>query len=225
MIRTVALIGAVSLIIFAVFQGKKSSENYFSINKIEIQGSFKYISKNQLQTDYESLIGKNLLTTSLSEIKTVALLPQWIQSVEVRKVWPKTLQVLVYEHEPLAYWNDRKIITTGAVVISLKSILNLPIPKLFSPEDSSDIVLQQFELISQVLSLTSLRIKTLKLDPRGAWVLIFKNGIYLKLGRENILERLQRFIAVYKTDLLGRMDQIISVDTRYPHGVAVAWKK
>lgn len=223
--RIAALIGAILLILFAVFQGKGSSESWFAIHSIEIKGDLKHASASQLQKDYASLLGKSLLTTSLSEIKAVALSPQWVQSVEVRKVWPNTLQVLVHEHEPLAYWNDRQLITTGAVIISPKTVPDLPLPKLFGPEDSSDVVLQQFGLISQVLSLGSLRIETLKLEPRGAWVITFKNGILVKLGREAILERLQRFIAVYKTDLSGRIGQISSVDARYPHGVAVAWIK
>lgn len=223
--RIAALIGAILLILFAVFQGKGSSENWFAIHSIEIKGDLKHASASQLQKDYASLLGKSLLTTSLSEIKAVALSPQWVQSVEVRKVWPNTLQVLVHEHEPLAYWNDRQLITTGAVIISPKTVPDLPLPKLFGPEDSSDVVLQQFGLISQVLSLGSLRIETLKLEPRGAWVITFKNGILVKLGREAILERLRRFIAVYKTDLSGRIGQISFVDARYPHGVAVAWIK
>jgi cell division protein FtsQ len=35
---------------------------------------------------------------------------------------------------------------------------------------------------------------------------------------------LQRFIAVYKSDLSGRMANIESIDARYPHGIAVAWQ-
>ncbi|MGB7392491.1 cell division protein FtsQ/DivIB, partial [Marinomonas sp.] len=82
-----------------------------------------------------------------------------------------------------------------------------------------------FGLISQVLSSTSLRIEKLSLELRGAWNITFTNGVKVKLGREEILERLQRFIAVYKSDLSGRIDQISSIDARYPHGVAVAWKE
>lgn len=103
------------------------------------------------------------------------------------------------------------------------SIPELPIPHLFGPEGSSDVVLEQFGLISQVLSEGDLRIATLTLEARGAWNVSFSNGLHVKLGREEILERLQRFITVYKSDLSGRIDRITSVDARYPHGVAVGW--
>lgn len=223
--RIAALIGAILLIVFATFQGKNSPTSWFAIQHIEIKGNLKYASEGQLQTDYHSLLGKSLLTTSLSTIKAVAVSPEWIEGADVRKVWPNTLQILVREYKPLAYWRDGQLISTGAVIISPHPVPDLPLPKLYGPEDSSDIVLEQFGLISQMLSSTSLRIEKLKLELRGAWDITFSNGISVKLGREDILERLQRFIAVYKSDLSGKIDQISSVDARYPHGVAVAWKK
>ncbi|MEL0635768.1 cell division protein FtsQ/DivIB [Marinomonas sp. TI.3.20] len=223
--RIAALIGALVLILVATFQGNNSPENWFSIRSINIKGDLKFASRAELQKDYQSLIGQSLLTTSLVSIKSIAVSPQWVESVEVRKVWPNTLQVLVREYKPLAYWNDRQLISTGAAIISPQSVPILPLPKLYGPEDTSDQVLGQFGLISQVLSSTSLRIEKLQLELRGAWIVTFSNGVMVKLGREDILERLQRFIAVYKSDLSGRIDQISSIDARYPHGVAVAWKK
>lgn len=223
--RLAALIGAVLLIVVALFQGDDSPDSWFAIKKIDVKGELKYASDTALQKDYQSLLGKNLLTTSLVSIKSIALSPQWVESVEVRKVWPNTLQILVREYKPLAYWGDRQIISTGAVVISPRALPDLPLPKLYGPEDTSDLVLEQFGLISQVLSSTSLRIEKLSLELRGAWNITFTNGVKVKLGREEILERLQRFIAVYKSDLSGRIDQISSIDARYPHGVAVAWKE
>ncbi|REG81648.1 cell division protein FtsQ/DivIB [Marinomonas pollencensis] len=223
--RIAALIGAVLLILVALFQGEDSPDSWFAIQHVEVEGDLNYATKAELLKDYQPLIGRNLLTASLMSIKSIAVSPQWVESAEVRKVWPNTLQILVREYRPLAYWGDRQLISTGAVVISPPALPNLPLPRLYGPEDTSDLVLDQFGLISQVLSATSLRIEKLSLELRGAWNITFTNGVRVKLGREEILERLQRFIAVYKSDLSGRIDQISSIDARYPHGVAVAWKK
>jgi cell division protein FtsQ len=223
--RIAALIGAVLLILVAVFQGNDSSETWFAIQKIEIKGDLKYATEDELRSDYSSLLGQSLLSVSLSDALATVLSSEWVASAEIRKVWPNTLQVLVHEHTPLAYWGDGQLISTSAVVITPPNVPDLPLTKLYGPEDSSDVVLEQFGLVSQVLASTSLRVSTLTLEPRGAWSIIFTNGIAVKLGRDEILERLQRFIAVYKSDLSGRIDQITSVDARYPHGVAVGWKK
>ncbi|MDE8603537.1 cell division protein FtsQ/DivIB [Marinomonas sp. RSW2] len=220
-----ALIGAVLLILVASFQSNDSPDTWFAIQKIEIKGDFKYAVEDDLQADFSSLLGQSLLGVSLSDSLVVVLSSEWVASAEIRKVWPNTLQILVHEYTPLAYWGDRQLISTSAVVITPREVPELPLTKLYGPEDSSDVVLEQFGLVSQVLAFTSLRVATLTLEPRGAWSIVFTNGVKVKLGREEILERLQRFIAVYKSDLSGRIDQITSVDARYPHGVAVGWKK
>jgi|TARA_R110000764_G_scaffold197148_2_gene282249 cell division protein FtsQ len=220
-----ALIGAILLIVVASFQSSDSPDTWFAIQKIEIKGDFKYVTEDDLQADFSSLLGQSLLGVSLADSLVVVLSSEWVASAEIRKVWPNTLQVLVHEYTPLAYWGDRQLISTTAVVITPREVPQLPLTKLYGPEDSSDVVLEQFGLVSQVLAFTSLRVATLTLEPRGAWSIIFTNGVKVKLGREEILERLQRFIAVYKSDLSGRIDQITSVDARYPHGVAVGWKK
>ncbi|NVK75181.1 cell division protein FtsQ [Marinomonas sp. CT5] len=223
--RIAALVGAILLILVATFQGERSPETWFTIKKIEIKGDLKYVTHEELLSDYSSLLGQSLFGISLSEAMKVVLSSEWVASAEIRKVWPNTLQILVHEYTPLAYWRDGQLISTSAVIIRPNKVPDLPLTKLYGPEDSSDVVLEQFGLVSQVLAPTSLRVSVLTLEPRGAWSIRFTNGISVKLGREQILERLQRFIAVYKSDLSGRIEQIASVDARYPHGVAVGWKK
>lgn len=223
--RMAALIGAILLILVATFQGNDSPDTWFAIQKIEIEGDLQYATEEELRSDFSVLLGQSLLSVSLSDALAVVLSSEWVASAEIRKVWPNTLQVLVHEYSPLAYWGDRQIISTSAEVIAPRKLPKLPLTRLYGPDDSSDVVLEQFGLVSQVLTSTSLRVSTLTLEPRGAWSIIFTNGVKVKLGREEILERLQRFIAVYKSDLSGRIDQITSVDARYPHGVAVGWKK
>lgn len=222
--RLIALLGAILLIVVAFFQGD-DTHDWFAIQKIDIQGDLKYATQDSLASEYANFLGRSLLNVPLSEVMASVLSSQWVQSAEVRKVWPNTLQVLVHEHTPLAYWRDGQLISTSANIISPKRVPELPLTHLHGPEDASDIVLEQFGLISQVLSSTTLKVSVLTLEPRGAWRITFANGIKVKLGRDDILERLQRFIAVYESDLSGRMALIDSVDARYPHGVAVSWKE
>lgn len=222
--RIAALIGAILLILVATFQDENSPVTWFAIQKIEIEGDLNYVTEAELEAHYSELLGESLLSLSVADALDLARSPEWVESAEVRKVWPNILQVLVHEYTPLAYWRDRQLISTSSAVIRPNQIPDLSLPRLYGPDGTSDVVLEQFGLISQVLAATSLRIFTLTLEPRGAWNVTFSNGIVVKLGREEVLERLQRFIAVYKSDLSGRIDQITSVDARYPHGVAVGWK-
>ncbi|MCV2403080.1 cell division protein FtsQ/DivIB [Marinomonas sp. C2222] len=222
--RIAALLGAILLIAVASLQNS-DIDSWFAINEIEIKGDLLNVTEAELQGDFSSLLDRSLLDLSLQDSLGIILASEWVESAEVRKVWPNKLQVLVREYSPLAYWREGQLVSTTAVVFSPKMAVDLPLPHLHGPEGASDIVLEQFGLISQVLASTSLRVSSLILEARGAWTVTFSNGIPVKLGREQVLDRLQRFIAVYNTDLSGRIEQVFSVDARYPHGVAVAWKE
>jgi len=222
--RLTAFIGACVLFLLAFLQGEAGSRGWFTIVEVQVEGDLQYASANEVNGSYAGLIGMSLLLTPLKDILEVTNHPEWISSTRVRKLWPNKVLIEVLEHVPLAYWREKQMITVSGEVIYLTSPLSLELPHIVGPEGSDRIVLEQFRLVSQVLSLVDLQIKTLELENRGAWNIYFKNGLRVKLGRDEILERLQRFIAVYKTDLSGRIKDVDVVDARYPHGVAVTWK-
>lgn len=226
--RTAALLGAILLILFALFQDNPdqvaSDVPMFDIRKVEVVGDLTYADREVLQRSYNQLLGRGLFNEPMDALKYIGEQPAWVESAKIRRVWPHTLRIEVHEHKPVALWNDGKIITASGKIIAPAKVPDLPLTRLSGPMDTEAAVLDQFTLISQLLSTTSLRVAGLELEDRGAWNISFANGISVKLGRDAVLERLQRFVAVYKSDLSGRIDRIASVDARYPHGVAVKWK-
>ncbi|MCZ2723099.1 cell division protein FtsQ/DivIB [Marinomonas sp. 15G1-11] len=223
--RMLALFGACLLICLSVFQGYVEKQDWFAIERISIEGDLHYTTKSELLGNYDQLLGHSLTSFDLQELLLLAVTPEWIKSASVRKIWPNAIQMNVIEHTPLAFWGERHLIASNGNVITPPVVPNIPLPHLYGPAGAQKAVLEQFELVSQVLSSTDLRATKLELEARGAWSITLSNGLLVRLGREDVLERLQRFIAVYKSDLSGRIDQIVGVDARYPHGVSVEWKK
>ena len=221
--RMLALVGALLLVIVAFFHGYVEKQHWFSIEKITLKGELTYLTEDELMTAYDSLLGRSLLQISLAEVFEITNTPPWVESTSIRRVWPNELRIYVVEHTPLAFWRTGQIITASGRVIAPSVRPDLPLPHLSGPVGAEQVALEQFGLVSQVLSSSGLRVQSLTLEARGSWTVAFFNGLLVRLGREEILERLQRFIAVYKTDLSGRIDKIISVDARYPHGIAVEW--
>lgn len=222
--RVIAFLGACLLFLLAFLQGEADSRGWFTIEEVKIENDPQYLTELEINKAYSELIGMNLLFSPLSDILTVTNQLAWIHSTKVRKIWPNKLSVTIKEHTPLAYWRSNQLITAQGKVISPRSSITLDLPKLVGPVGSSVQVLEQFRLVSQVLALSDLHIETLELENRGSWNIRFSNELVVKLGRDEILERLQRFIAVYKSDLSGRIKDVSSVDARYSHGVAVTWK-
>ena len=59
------------------------------------------------------------------------------------------------------------------------------------------------------------------LSPRYAWQVQLDNGMVLELGREQVKERLARFVGVYPYTLASMSHKINYVDLRYRNGFAV----
>ena len=60
------------------------------------------------------------------------------------------------------------------------------------------------------------------LSPRRAWQLRLSNGMVLELGREDMQQRLARFVDAYPYSLAAISSQVKVVDLRYRNGFAVS---
>ena len=68
-----------------------------------------------------------------------------------------------------------------------------------------------------------LRIMRLTLDERGAWELELGDGLQVRLGRQDVHERLERFIRLASPMVAKRVGEISYVDMRYTNGFSVGW--
>ena len=64
----------------------------------------------------------------------------------------------------------------------------------------------------------------LKLDERGAWELQLDNGVTLRLGRQHIDQRFDRFMQAASRVVAARAAEIAYVDLRYSSGFAIGWR-
>lgn len=152
----------------------------------------------------------------------------WVYQASIRKSWPDTLRVYVVEQEPVAHWNQDMLLNKyGGVFdasLQVSSDEGLGFPQLFGPGGSELTVLQGLRAMQSLLEISRLEISELSLSERYAWELKLSNGIQLRLGRTEFMDRLQRFIDVYP--LLLKNEKIVEyVDLRYDTGLAVGWKE
>jgi cell division protein FtsQ len=60
-------------------------------------------------------------------------------------------------------------------------------------------------------------------DERGQVEVVLTGGMQLLLGSKDYLERMNRFIELYRMELAARAAEVERVDLRYETGVAVAF--
>jgi cell division protein FtsQ len=166
--------------------------------------------------------------------KSVLTLP-WVYSVAVRKQWPNELKIYVVDQRPVALWNGEFLINQqGNVFQANIDRINHYLPSFFGPEGSEALALENYINISSLLDFQSLAIDELVLSERFSWLLTLDDGVTLNLGREERVERVQRFMDVYpiikaqlkvKKNAKKQLNQAVDyIDLRYDTGLAVGWK-
>ncbi|MDP1635554.1 MAG: cell division protein FtsQ/DivIB, partial [Gallionellaceae bacterium] len=65
------------------------------------------------------------------------------------------------------------------------------------------------------------QIVQLSLSPRYAWQVTLDDGMVIELGRDEMQQRLARFVAVYPYSLAAMARPVRHVDLRYRNGFAV----
>jgi len=168
----------------------------------------------------------------------------WIKQVSVRKQWPDRLIVHIVEYQPHYFWNEIFLLDDHAVMFSVpkERINNDMMPKLYGPIGKEKLILDMYHQLETVSTQLANKDLTLSIsdamaDDRNAWQLIVKpcvkgfcvdnQNITLKLGRENIIERYERFIRLF-SDIQARLpedERLIEADLRYENGISVKKQK
>ena len=92
------------------------------------------------------------------------------------------------------------------------------------PPGSEGEVTARYLVAQGRLTEVGLRLVALQLDARGAWAMTLDDGVQVRLGRQQVDERFERFMAVAAKLVSQRAADIAYVDLRYGNGFAVGWK-
>ena len=86
-------------------------------------------------------------------------------------------------------------------------------------------MLQQYYDFEGQFRLLDETIREMNIDSRGAVDIKLADGFTIKLGRENVAQKIARLVSIYAEQVKPRRTHIQQLDLRYSNGFAVAWKK
>ena len=193
------------------------------ISSVKIEGEFKYLDKEQLQNQAMPVVDSGFFSVDLSAVRNVFISLPWVEDVSVRRQWPDQLLVRVIEKKPVVYWGDKALLSAKGVLFVPEKKLSENLPYLNGPDGLHKTMFQELARMQAWLLETGLHIQSMSLDERRSWTLKMTDGIELRLGREKMHQRLQRFASVYKNNFQSEVRKIKHIDMRYTNGFAVAW--
>ena len=196
----------------------------YPINTIKFIANFEHISHSQLEAILDEYHDKSFYTIPVQRLYTQLTALPWAGEVEVKRIFPDTIKIILKEKKPIATWNDAILTENGDYFVDKAALEeNRHLPHLIGPPQDVKTLLQMFQKMSNILTTHNLSIQTLQRRDNQAWDATLTNGIRLKLGKQDVLERINRFNQAYPT-LKEKPGQLTSVDLRYPKGMAVKWE-
>jgi len=221
------------------------------VNDVQVIGELSFIDKNEVELTVNNYVTGGYFTVDLNVIRERLMHNPWIKNVSLRRQWPASVDVLIDEQVPVAYWNnDGYISDLGEVFKPGKIDTTLSLPKLSGPEGHHNNVWKFMNVLYQEMALLEYEVVRLNLDDRRAWQLVIagysaaeqpgvenavseNNRIDVKLGRFDTEKRLQRFVRILPALTVGvgaaniklTKGSIKVIDMRYPNGFAVQMTK
>ena len=210
-----------SIVLFLSFLALKRP-----IDSINVSGDLKRVSTKSIENNTKNLLKKGFLSFSASEVKQKLEILDWVQSVEIIRIWPNKIDIRIMEESLLGIWNNDLILnSSGKLYVVDKRSVPSNIPQLNGPKGSERDVMYLFIKVDNLLTGRGLYLEALKLDARGSWSFTIKPKIEIKLGKTEINQKLERFILALDESLLVKINKVSYIDLRYSEGLAIAWKK
>jgi cell division protein FtsQ len=192
----------------------------FPLQSVRLRDVPQRVDAEQVLQAVRNDVQGNFFTVDIERLRQSLEKLPWVRNVSIRREFPRSLEVRLEEHQALARWNDAALVDQQGEVFMADSRQTLP--RFIGQDGTAAEVTQYYAQFSQQLAALDLQVTRLALSPRHAWQLRLSNGMVLELGREDMQQRLARFVEVYPYSLAAVQDKVKYVDLRYRNGFAVS---
>ena len=194
------------------------------IRSIEINGPFQRVTALQIEEAISAELVDGFVSADLAHIQQQIVELPWIDQATVARRWPSRLRITITEQVPAAIWGERGLLNVrGELFVANARHIPAELPRLSGPEDRSAEVAQRYLDVRDRLIPVGLDLRRVHLDPRGAWDMTLQNGVEVRLGRRDVDERTELFLAIVADIITGRAAEIEYVDMRYSNGFTIGW--
>ena len=194
------------------------------IRNVGVAGEFTRLSPERLQERVGDVVRGGFFSVNVEKIQQTLLEEPWISDVAVKRVWPDRIIVTIREQVAIAQWGtDGLLNSEGNIFLPERSSFPSGLPVLQGPENSSHNVLEMFDRIKNLLP-QGMGLRQLILSDRRSWELVLDTGTIIRLGKSDVIPKLEKFLDYVATGSLNNLMEIEYIDMRYTNGFAVMRK-
>ena len=176
---------------------KKLVTSKFNIKEINIKNNF-LIKKNDIKNLLEPIYDKSLIFLNNSEIENLLVQNSFIDSFTVKKKYPNTLKIEIFEKKPFAilfYKKNKFYLSEKIELIEFKDLKNFKdLPYIFGNKDEFKIFYNNLIKINFPLK----EVKKYTLYETSRWDLETVNKNIIKLPAIDYIESLENYLNLNK---------------------------
>lgn len=192
------------------------------VTKVRMDNQWQRISGSDVRTILAPYMGAGFFRLDVTALKNDLEAHPWVGQASVKRLWPDSIAINLREEVAIARWGEGAVLSQEGEIIRPHNAHELGmLPVLSGPDGSQIEVMQRYQIVSELLFRSGLRLTALGLSPRGSWQLSIDNDYTIVAGRDQMMERLQRYVDFYKSTPELQATPIESVDLRYDNGIAV----
>ncbi len=226
--RTGVLLAVLALVTGVLLvQNSTQITSYVSrpVRVVQMENTLQRVDENRVRAVLAAHLDAGYFGIDVQAIKEQLEADPWIEQATITRVWPDTLTVHIGEEVAIARWREGSLLNQYGESFEPDTLeRDLALPLLNGPSGTERRVMEQYQVFSQMLFDTGLRIRELSFNDRGSWSLVLNNDVRMTLGSNDVLERMQRFVTLYERYLFNDFSLIETVDLRYNHGIAIRKK-
>jgi len=221
---------AIGALVLIGIQGHAFYQSMWPVKKISIQNEVQYIDKSELSALVSEQIEEGMWAIDLESLQKELKDVSWVKNIEIRKVWPDQLILIVEEHQPVVKFGSEILTNSGTKISIVKEqdwMKTLPVVEINKVNQRTAEELKsiwsEYRLIKRQFELVELNLELLKIDEINNWNLYFEDGLTINLGRKHHKSRVERLVSVF--DEIESKKLINQIDLRYDNGFAVELKE
>jgi cell division protein FtsQ len=204
----------------------------FALHRVVVESSvpqrpLHHVDAALLRATGAARLSGNFFTVDLDTVRDSFERVPWVRRAQVRRIWPNTLRVGIEEHQPIALWNDGRLVNRqGELFLAnlAQAEADGALLEFAGPPGTEGEVSRRWAELRDQLAPLSLAPTAVTLSARYAWSARLDNGTVLMLGREQglpIADRVSRWVALYPAVQSRLNREVVSVDLRHPNGFAI----
>lgn len=204
----------------------------FDIRGIVVSGDVSHNNAVTLRANVAPRLFGTFFSVDLPSVRAAFEAVPWVRHATVRREFPNRLQVMLQEHQAVAYWGSegetRLINSFGEVFeANVGEIEQEMLPRLNGPQGQSAEVLAVYRALAPLFEPMEMPVDELGLSVGGSWRVQLDSGAGIELGRGSVAElseRVRRFLATL-TQVTSRYERqpsaLESADLRHENGYAI----